>query len=77
MTTSKKEEATPLKRRLVERHKRTMAAAHPSHMHVKKLAVEEGVRSKCLSLGGVTELVGGSISCSVTSAITDLHCDFQ
>uniref|UniRef100_A0A8C6MNP2 DMRT-like family C1a n=1 Tax=Mus spicilegus TaxID=10103 RepID=A0A8C6MNP2_MUSSI len=45
VTTSKKEEATPLKRRLVERHKRTMAAAHPSHMHVKKLAVEEGVRT--------------------------------
>ncbi|XP_021009218.1 doublesex- and mab-3-related transcription factor C1 isoform X2 [Mus caroli] len=45
VTTSKKEEATPLKRRLVERHKRTMAAAHSSHMHVKKLAVEEGVRT--------------------------------
>lgn len=77
MTASKKEQAIPIKRRLAHRHRGTMAAAPPSHMHIKKLAVEEGVLSKCLSLDVAPELVGGSMSCSVTSAITDLHCDFQ
>lgn len=54
-----------------------MAAAPKSHMLVKKLAVEEEVHSKCLSLDGVPELVGGSMSCSVTSLFTDFHCDIQ
>lgn len=45
------------KRRLVRRQRRMMMATAPNaHMHVKKLTMEEGVCSKCLSLDRVSEL---------------------
>lgn len=72
----KKEEVILLKRRLVERYKRIMVVVYLLYMYVKKLVVEEGVRSKCFLLGGVIEFVGGSISCFVISVIIDLYCDF-
>lgn len=77
MSASKKEQATRVKKHVVRRQKGTMAAAPKSHVHVKKLTVEEGVRSKYLSLSDIPELVGGSVNCSVTCPITDFHCDFQ
>ncbi|XP_052026221.1 doublesex- and mab-3-related transcription factor C1-like [Apodemus sylvaticus] len=43
VSVSKKEQAIPVKKRLVRRLRATMAAAPTSHMPVKKLVVEEGV----------------------------------
>uniref|UniRef100_A0ABK0LDS4 DMRT-like family C1a n=2 Tax=Rattus norvegicus TaxID=10116 RepID=A0ABK0LDS4_RAT len=45
VSASKKEQATRVKKHVVRRQKGTMAAAPKSHVHVKKLTVEEGVRT--------------------------------
>ncbi|XP_012981967.2 doublesex- and mab-3-related transcription factor C1 [Mesocricetus auratus] len=45
VSASKKEQSTQIKRRLIRRPRKIMATAPKSHMHLKKLTVEEGVHT--------------------------------